>query len=238
MEINEQRLEQFTSAYQKVLERLTNILLIYSALAIFLVPIVQDIFISESQPWILYAGFIVFALLFIISIIFTVRLIIPVDIAYLEAPKRYYETYRLTYEQTITDQNEIIKLLKASYIDELESAANTNELVFRRKSSFYYNALMYALLSTLPYLVCLGFHISKKDDKVQKVQIINSGLSSKLLKIDTMPNSNNAAGSSSSNSASTTTTTTQLPGVNNSQVISSSPKLIKENSQTSSSKKK
>lgn len=102
---------------------------------------------------------------------------------------------------------------------------------------------MYALLSTLPYLVYLGFHISKKDDKVQKVEIINPEISSKLHKINTMPNTNNS-NNNSTNSSTTTTTTTQLPGVNklpgvnNSQVISSSPKLIKENSQTSSTKKK
>ncbi len=35
IEINESRLEQYTSAYQKVLERLTNVILIYSALTIF-----------------------------------------------------------------------------------------------------------------------------------------------------------------------------------------------------------
>ena len=39
IELNEKRLEQYTSAYQKVLERLTNIILIYSAITIFLVPI-------------------------------------------------------------------------------------------------------------------------------------------------------------------------------------------------------
>jgi len=54
----------------------------------------------------------------------------------------------------------IEKLLKASYISELESALETNEQVFPKKSSFYYNALMWALLSAIPYIVCIGFHIS------------------------------------------------------------------------------
>ena len=41
IEINEQRLEQYTAASEKVMERLTNIIIIYSAIAIFLVPIVM-----------------------------------------------------------------------------------------------------------------------------------------------------------------------------------------------------
>lgn len=239
IELNEKRLEQYTSAYQKVLERLTNIILIYSALTIFLVPIFQDVFLAEIRHWLLYICFAAFAVLFLISVVFTIRLVIPVEVAYLEMPKRYYEEYRLKYEQTIRDQEETKTLLKASYINELETALQTNDQVFRRKSSFYYNALMYALLSAVPYLICLGFHVSKRDDKVQKVQIMNSEINSKLHKIDTMKsNSNKSNSNKESSSSTTTTTTTQLPGVNSSQVISSSPKLIKENSQNSSTKKK
>lgn len=238
IELNEKRLEQYTSAYQKVLERLTNIILIYSAITIFLVPIFQDVFLAEIRHWLLYLCFAAFTVLFLISVVFTIRLVIPVEVAYLEMPKRYYEEYRLTYEQTIKNHEEIKTLLKASYINELETALQTNDQVFRKKSSFYYNALMYALLSAVPYLICLGFHVSKRDDKVQKVQIINSEINSKLHKNNTMENNSNRSKGNNQSSSSTTTTTTQLPGVNTSQVISSSPKLIKENSQNSSTKKK
>lgn len=153
-------------------------------------------------------------------------------------PKRYYEEYRLTYEQPIKNQEEIKTLLKASYINELETALQTNDQVFRRKSSFYYNALMYVLLSAVPYLICLGFHISKREDKVQKVQIMNSEINSRLQKSDMMENNSNKSIGNNQSGSSTKTTTTQLPGVNTSQVISSSPKLIKENSQNSSTRKK
>jgi len=173
IEINEQRLEQYNNAYDKVLGRLTNLILIYSTITIFLLPIVQDIFITRTFHWFLYACFSIFAILFIISLVFTIRLIIPAEIAYLESPKKYYEDYRLIYEQTITNQDEIKKLLKASYITELESAWETNELIFTKKSSFYYRALVYGLLSAIPYLICIGSHITQKDDKIQKVQLVN-----------------------------------------------------------------
>src|SRR5215470_7549617 len=167
IEINEKRLEQYTAAYQKVLERLTNIILVYSGLTIFLIPIIQDMWSNEITNATMIIAFIVFCVLLGISLAFTIKLIIPVEVAYLEIPKRYYEDYRLQYEQTHPNPGEVSNLLKASYIDELEMALETNDRVFRRKSSFYYNALMFGLLSVIPYLVCLGFHISKKEDKVQ-----------------------------------------------------------------------
>lgn len=60
-----------------------------------------------------------------------------------------------------------------------------------------------------------------------------------MLKINTMSkDNNNVKDTGTRNTSSTTTsTTTKLPGVNNSQVIASSPKLVKENSQFSSTKK-
>lgn len=64
IELNEKRLDQYTSSYQKVLERLTNIILIYSAITIFLVPIVQDVFLAEIRHWVLYICFAAFAVFF------------------------------------------------------------------------------------------------------------------------------------------------------------------------------
>ena len=58
--------------------------------------------------------------------------------------------------------------------DELEKSFDGNTTVFRRKSQFYYSALTCALMFVIPYLVCLGFHIAKKDDSIYKVEIVNA----------------------------------------------------------------
>jgi hypothetical protein len=174
IEINEKRIEQYLSAYQKVLERLTNIILIYSAITIFLISIIKIVFLNKDCPWILYPCFGAFVILFIISLIYTVRLIIPVEIYYLTAPRKYYQDFRMVYEEIIQNQSEVEELLKASYIDELEKILGNYQQVFRRKSSFYYNALMYALLSAIPYIFCIGFHISIKEENIQKVEVVHS----------------------------------------------------------------
>lgn len=237
---NEKRIEDYISAYQKVLERFTNIIIIYSAIAIFLVPICQDICNYEIKHWLSITCFVIFACLFLVSLYFTVRLLLPVEVSYLSSPKRYYETIRLQYEQSIGTAGgpqsiaEIPQLLQASYISELEQALDMNILVFTRKSSFYYNALMYGLFSAIPFLICLGFHITKKADNIQKIEIINRE------KISNLHHTNRdsiMANTNSTNTSSTTSnTTTKLPGVNSAQVIVSSPIIIRENS--SSIKKK
>lgn len=60
IEINERRIEELSSNYQKVLERITNIILIYSAIAIFLVPLIQDLCWNTISHWIFTCSFIMF----------------------------------------------------------------------------------------------------------------------------------------------------------------------------------
>jgi hypothetical protein len=172
IEINEHRFEHYVSAYQKVLERLTHIILIYSAITIYLVPIIQDVIFEKNTTW-LYICFTLFSGLFLISLFHTVRLIMPAQIAYLEAPKKYYSDYRELYEQSTEDKREVEELLKGSYIRELEKAIRTNNQIFKRKNALYYNALIYSLLAIIPYVACIGSHILKKEDKIQKVHIVN-----------------------------------------------------------------
>src|SRR6476620_6775676 len=161
IEINERRIEELSANYQKVLERITNIILIYSAIAIFLVSVVQDLCWNMIVHWAFSLSFAVFAIFFIVSLIFTIRLLIPVDIFYLQPPRVYYDEIRALYEKEFQDSKSIGDLLKGSYIMELQETLDYNIGVFRRKNSFYYGALLYGLIAIIPYLICLGFHISK-----------------------------------------------------------------------------
>jgi hypothetical protein len=70
------------------------------------------------------------------------------------------------------DQNKNDDSLKGSYILELETTITNNVTVYRKKSSFHYRALLFALIAVLPYTVCIGFHLSKKEDKIQKVKLV------------------------------------------------------------------
>lgn len=169
----EKRLESSSAYYQKAMERFTNIILIYSAISIFLIPIIQDLLWLQVKHWLFLLSFAMFSALFVVSLFFTIRLLIPVAIAYLDPFQKYYTDYREQYESQGKRKEEIDQLLKASYIIELEEAVADNSAAFRKKSHFYFSALTSALLSAVPYLICLAFHVAKKEDKVHKVDIVN-----------------------------------------------------------------
>jgi len=162
IELNEKRLGEYTALYQKVFERLTNIILVYSALGIFLIPLTQHVMHGDIRGVVFYVGFAGFIILLIISLVYFIRLLLPMDIAYLEPPKKYYSDFRIELESLEIGSEEIIdNSLKSSYISELEDAIEINSQAFRKKNSLFYNALIFALLAIVPYLICLGYHIPK-----------------------------------------------------------------------------
>lgn len=179
--LGEKRVDLYLSAYQAVLGRLTNIILVYSAIGIYLIPIIQDLINGAKWTYYLVATILLSTL--VTSVTYTIRLLIPINIAYLEVSDRYSTTLRGQYEkrfllESISEERKaearktIDKLLKASYIAELSDAQKINQRVFVSKSSFYYRALIYGLAAIIPYVICIGFHLSRKDDKIQKVHLV------------------------------------------------------------------
>ena len=157
--LGEKRTDLYLSAYQGVLGRLTNIILIYSAIGIYLIPIIQDLIDGAKVVFFLFA--MVLLIMVAISVMYTIRLLIPVQVAYLEVSDRYSTELRDQYERKFLSpglsENEvkdsklmIDNYLKASYIAELSQAQEVNQRVFENKSSFYYRALIWGLAAIVP----------------------------------------------------------------------------------------
>ena len=162
IEINEKRLAEYTTLYQKVFDRLTNILIVYSALGIFLIPLTQHVMKGDVKGFVFYVSFIAFTGLLITSLVYFIRLLLPVDIAYLDPPKKYYLDFKTEMEVLNVGTKEVVDdSLKGAYILELEDAIETNNQAFLTKNSLFYNALVFALLACVPYIICVGWHISK-----------------------------------------------------------------------------
>jgi hypothetical protein len=98
IDISEKRLAEYTALYQKVFERLTNIILIYSALGIFLIPLTQHVIATDVRGTMFYVIFTMFVVLLSTSLVYFVRLLLSVDIAYLDPPKKYYESFKTELE--------------------------------------------------------------------------------------------------------------------------------------------
>lgn len=163
IELNEQRLLQYTTAYQEVMGRLTTLIIIYSAMAIFLVPMIQAVLRGGITNWILTVSFLLFMSLFMVSVFYTVRFIIPVDFFFLGPPRLYYNEYRLEYEKQIDNRLSVEELLKSSYIDELERTLAYNTAILKRKQIFYRCFSICTFISvTLPFLFLVLYFRSKR----------------------------------------------------------------------------
>ena len=179
IEVNEKRDEQFRAEYDKVTGKISNILIVYTALSLFFIPIAQDIcdnkIINPSFHYFLYP----FVSLFITSFILTICFLFPRSVDYLSSPRQYYTELRDELETEMNNSNQVIDTatidnrLKSSYITELEISIDHNIRLVSLVQGFYNYAFKIGMLSILPFIGCLYFHLTANNDKIQKVSIDN-----------------------------------------------------------------
>ena len=236
IELNEKRLESYQANYQKTQEKLSTLMIFYSIIGFFLFPII-DLIINENSSIFFKIGFGFLILFVLVSIYYFIRFLMPVNVAYLNSPRVYYEDKRLEYEKIHKTNDKLIDtLLKSSYIDELHQALERNIELFENKGRLFFNALKFALISLIPFILCVGIKISQKEDKIQKIEIVNIRKSLTLDSIKASIMSNNNATTKPANSINQTPAP-KLPHVDSAQIIRTAPKLIKENFSNTETKK-
>ena len=212
-------------------------MIFYSIIGIFVVPIIDLLFHNSSSVFFKISfGFLI--LFSLISIYYFIRFLIPVDVAYLNNPRIYYEDKRLEYENIHgTNNDKIIDiLLKSSYIDELHQALEKNITLFQNKGRLFFKALQFALISLIPFIICVSYKVSQQDDKIQKVEIVGIKKNVPLINNkDSFMSKNNSSGNS--NGSTNQSPAPKLPHVDSSQIIRTAPKLIKENFSNTETKK-
>lgn len=172
--VNEKRFDDYLNAYHKVVERFTNLIVIYSALTIFFFPLLQDIIMNKTKSVFFISCFAMFVSFFAVSIYNTIQFLMPQDIPYLKQPKEFYTVLLKKYQTNPPSSGALIDdLLKASYINELETAQASIMDVLMRKGNLYYKGLVYSLISAVPYLICLGYYFSREGDQVQQFRMVN-----------------------------------------------------------------
>ncbi|HEV9038370.1 MAG TPA: hypothetical protein VGQ51_17160 [Puia sp.] len=177
IELGEKRMEQYSTAYQLTLGRTTNIIVVYSAVGIYLIPIVQDF--GQKPSVVFEIETIVLVMILSCSLFYAIRLLIPANLAYLKVSSEYYQDMRLQYEQKMLHQEmsdsdrlkseqKIDDFIKTAYIDEPAWGQQNNWTILTRKSLYYQKALVCGLLAILPYIVCVSYHISAQKAKTEK----------------------------------------------------------------------
>lgn len=171
IEIGEKRVEQYTSSYQMRDGQIPKLVIIYSCLGIYFLPILRDLFNDR------FGLFSIMTVLFwgclCISCIYALRLFYPREIRDLKPGDEYYlqmleemEKNRINASmapwEVQKEKMEIDEIVKGKYLKELELAQEVCLLDIERKKYLYQKALLWAILAIIPYLFSVFNHIILK----------------------------------------------------------------------------
>ncbi|UPK70684.1 hypothetical protein [Chitinophaga filiformis] len=192
IEVNEKRDASLKEEYDKILGKVSNILIVYSGVSVFLIAICKDFFTPPVNGWYLLSLGI-FVLCFIISFAYTILFLYPKNTPVLAPPKEYYTDLRSQLEAALpthpaaptqAEKEQIDVQLKTAYITELEDAIDINTDLVTKKQAHYFKAFKFAIFCIFPFFVCMVFHLLKPDEPTS-VKIVDSNKSS-ILVIDTV----------------------------------------------------
>ncbi|MBK7818305.1 MAG: hypothetical protein IPJ60_12770 [Sphingobacteriaceae bacterium] len=143
-------------------------------------------------PLVFYSIFLAFFLFNIITSIYNAYLILkPVDVAYINEPRFFYEKIKKQYETALATTNTAVlnEYIKATYLKELESAIEANSALYKEKSRYYYNAFTKGLLALVFYIFCSSFVILFAKNGIEKIEISN--VKEIINKVDSVIKTNN-----------------------------------------------
>ena len=179
IERNEKHLEFYHTNYQKTQSKITILTLIYSAISIYIIQILKypfEVSVYNIMFYIFLTPLVAFLIFLGISVFNTYRLLHPEEVAFMNFPKFFYSDIKKKYEKCLNTKDEAIlnEYVKATYLNELETAIEINSKLHKTKSRFYYLAFRNGLMALILYLTCTGFVVFKeKKDKVSKTNVIN-----------------------------------------------------------------
>lgn len=230
IELNKELLKFYYSNYQRTQSKISVLVLIYSVIAIYLIQLLRYPFESFSDSSVIHniSYSILLLGLFIalfLSIQNTYQLLKPMQVAYLNKPKYFYSDIKELYVESLKtgDEETLNAYIKASYLNEMEEAVQSNFNLFEIKAKYYYSAFQYGLYSVLIYLLCAGFVIFK-DESPSKYELSNYKEILKEFNLQNNPNKLNM-----SEDSKRPTQNTEKVKVDPSRVIRTQPVMINEN---------
>lgn len=159
IDMHERRLEQYMHAYQRYMDKLAHLLFLYSAVAIFLLPIAKQLMLGECRMHgLYYTCFFLLLMMLGISVFYAARLMLPAK-SLLPVPLSRY--YGLIDVMTLVgmDECQIDKELTDRYVSDLKALVRVWCDLITRKENYYRRMCLWGVLVIIPYVVCLIFHM-------------------------------------------------------------------------------
>lgn len=175
LEANADRLKEERERYNQIVSKSGYLSILYSVVSVSMAGIIKYALRLEGFYLV---GFLlllaVFLYFFLPSIYNAIRLVKPVKIAYPNLPQYFYTDIAEQYKQKgITDAAQLNKMIKTTYLLELEECV---KLVFKQsneKSAFFEKAFSKGLISLFPFFIAFGIALCMEKEGNDKVEIVN-----------------------------------------------------------------
>ncbi|MBV8252436.1 MAG: hypothetical protein JO154_07495 [Chitinophaga sp.] len=163
IEVNEKRCAEYLAASQQFSSKFTVMIVIYSAISAFLLPVCKDVIDVGPTNKLLLFLFTVFALFYLGSVVLTFLLLFPEDEFAITKPSDYSIVLKKSLEDAVPKAqialSDVIdrQLIKA-YIFELERLANETYLQMHWKRRCYIADLFLTAVAVLLFVTCICLH--------------------------------------------------------------------------------
>ncbi len=157
--MHERRMVLYAEKYQQYMDKLTHLLFIYSAVALFLMPITRDLFKSGKEVHLFYyVCYVIMLGMLSVSMMYAARLVL-ITKSLLPAPldKYFALLEKLTLEGMEPDV--IDKKLQLLFMEDLTATVREFAMMIVRKERYHNYMYVWGLMAMVPYLVCLIFHL-------------------------------------------------------------------------------
>jgi len=175
IELNQKQLDIYREGLEKASSRISLISVLYSILSIYLIQLIQ-FSITHNFRNIFFLGclgLLIFCLS--VSIVWTIRFLLPTKIAHVHAPKYFYSNIKKQYEAKGVKPEDMQRKIQATFLNELEKALDNNYNAYKAKRKKFYYAFNFALIALIPYLICASIMLGTKEKETpQKMEITNA----------------------------------------------------------------
>jgi hypothetical protein len=177
IEANLKQIEFYHSLYQKLQNKFSFLVIIYTFICFYIIEIIKYPFKSDFQLYDLIYILVLCAFLFAfyLSLKETYELIKPIEVAYVNQPKHFYiktlENYKLKLKTE--DEDILNEYLKVSYLNEMEQVLENNINVYQNKNSSFYKAFKKIFWALILYVILSSFVLIQKKENNNKIEIEN-----------------------------------------------------------------
>lgn len=174
IELNKKRLEIERNRYNDFRNRIPILTLLYTVYVGYTIQLFKFAFLGGYfLKWYFGIPFSIFVVLFLVSLYYTIKLIIPKNIAHQDLPLFFYKDVKKMYnKQEDIQENEIKYYIRESYKYQLEESVEKTFKLCNKQSKLHYWSLVLALAALIPYMICIGVKLSKEPDDIIKIEII------------------------------------------------------------------